>query len=74
MERKPERFLLGVADVYGTHEAKLYEIDLTGWSPGAPIMPRLVLEFPKPWVGRNGACFVAPDVPLAAAIELPPVG
>jgi len=71
VEWRPERFLLGVADVYDTHEAKLYEIDLTGWSPGAAITPRLVLEFPKPWVGLNGACLVAPNVLLAAgAAEL----
>ena len=41
VEWKPERFLLGVADVYDTHEARLYEIDLRSWSPGAPIAPRL---------------------------------
>ena len=68
VEWKPERFLLGVADVYDTHEAKLYEIDLTSWSPGASIAPRLVLEFPKPWVGLNGACLVAPNVLLAAGM------
>jgi hypothetical protein len=66
VEWKPERFLLGVADIYQTGEAKLYEVDLTGWLPGAPIAPRLVLEFPKPWVGLNGATFVAPDVMVAA--------
>jgi len=66
VEWEPERFLLGVADVYETREAKLYEVDLTGWSPGAPIAPRLVLEFPKPWVGLNGATFVAPYVMVAA--------
>jgi hypothetical protein len=66
VEWKPERFLLGVGDIYDTRQARLYEIDLTGWSPGAPIAPRLVLEFPKPWVGLNGACFVAPRVLLAA--------
>jgi hypothetical protein len=64
VEWKPEHFLLGVADVYDTHEARLYEIDLRSWSPGAPIAPCLVLEFPKPWVGLNGACFIAPSVLL----------
>ena len=67
VEWKPDRFLLGVADVYDTHEARLYEINLTEWSPGAAIAPRLALEFPRPWVGLNGACFVAPNVLLAAA-------
>jgi hypothetical protein len=28
---------------------RLYAIDLTAWSPDAPIRPRLVLESPKPW-------------------------
>lgn len=66
VEWKPERFLVGVADVYQTRQARLYEIDLTAWSPGAPTRPRLVLEFPKPWVGLNGAAFVVPNVMIAA--------
>ena len=66
VEWKPDRFLLGVADIYETREARLYEIDLTAWSPGDPITSRLVLEFPKPWVGLNGAAFVAPNVMIAA--------
>jgi hypothetical protein len=71
VERQPDRFLHGVADVYDTHQARLYEIDLTGWSPGNAITPRLVLELPRPWAGLNGACFVAPNVLLAAgAAEL----
>lgn len=68
VEWRPERFLIGVADVYGTHEANLYEIDLTGWTPGAAVTPRLVLVFPEPRVGLNGGCFVAPDVLLAAGM------
>ena len=68
VEWEPERFLLGVADVYDTCEAKLYEIGLGGWSPGLPISPRLVLEFPEPWAGLNGACFIAPNVLLAAGV------
>jgi hypothetical protein len=68
VEWKPERFLLGVADVYGTRQAKLYEIDLMDWTRGAQIAPHLLLEFPKPWVGLNGACLVAPNVLLAAGM------
>jgi hypothetical protein len=51
VEWKPERFLLGVADIYDTHEARLYEIDLRSWSPGPPIAPRLVLEFQSHGLG-----------------------
>ena len=68
VEWEPERFLLEVADVYDTREAKLYEIGLGGWSPGLPISPRLVLELPEPWAGLNGACFIAPNVLLAAGV------
>ena len=68
VEWKADRFLLGVADVYATREARLYEIDLRGWSPNAAISPRLALVFPQPRAGLNGACLVAPDVLLAAGM------
>ena len=68
VEWKPERFLLAVADVYETHESRLYELDLRGWSPGASIEPRRMLEFPKPWAGLNGGCMIAPNVLLAAGM------
>jgi hypothetical protein len=68
VEWRPDRFLLGVADVYQTHEARLYELDLRGWTPGRPITPRLALQMPKPWVGFNGATFVAPNVLIAAGM------
>ena len=68
VEWKADRFLLGVADVYGSHQAKLYEIDLRDWSSGAAIEPRHLLDFPQPWVGLNGACLVAPNVLLAAGV------
>jgi hypothetical protein len=68
VEWQPDRFLLGVADVYATHEARLYEIDLSGWRPGDAIAPRLLLQMPKPWVGFNGAAFVAPNVLIAAGM------
>ena len=68
VEWKPERFLVAVADVYDTHESRLYELDLTGWTPGASVAPRRMLEFPKPWVGLNGGCLVAPNVLLAAGM------
>ena len=68
VEWKPEHFLIAVADVYETHEARLYELDLTGWKPGVSVTPRRMLEFPKPWAGLNGGCMVAPNVLLAAGM------
>jgi hypothetical protein len=69
VEWRPDRFLLGVADVYETLAARLYEIDLRGWTPKQPISPRRVLEFPKPYAGVNGACLLAPNVLLAAGVK-----
>jgi hypothetical protein len=68
VEWKPERFLLGVADVYATQEARLYAIDLRDWHPGEAIRPKLVLQMPQPWAGFNGAAFIAPDVMIAAGM------
>lgn len=68
VEWRPDRFLLGVADVYQTHEARLYELDLHDWAPGAPVEPRFVLQFPEPWCGLNGGCLIAPHVLLAAGM------
>jgi hypothetical protein len=68
VEWKPDIFLLGVADVYETHEARLYSVDLTQWQPGQAIQPKLVLAMPQPWVGFNGAALVSPDVLIAAGM------
>lgn len=68
VEWKPERFLLGVADVYNSHVARLYELDLRHWTPGSDIAPHLILEFPEPHAGLNGACLIAPDILLAAGM------
>jgi hypothetical protein len=68
VEWERDRFLLGVADVYDTHEARLYEVDLRGWGPGGAISPTLVLQMPKPWVGFNGATLIAPNVLIAAGM------
>lgn len=68
VEWQPDLFLLGVADVYETRQARLYAIDLRGWTPNQHIKPRLLLEFPRPWVGLNGGCMIAPNVLLAAGM------
>jgi hypothetical protein len=68
VEWKPDRFLVGVADVYRTREARIYEVDMGGWMAGGAIEPRLVLELPEPKVGLNGGCLLAPNVLLAAGM------
>ncbi len=69
VETGPDIFLIGSADVYGTHEARLHRLDLQGWVPGGPggnVEPQLMLAFPEPNVGLNGGCLIAPGVLLAA--------
>ena len=66
VETDPDVFFIGTADVYKTHEASLYRLDLRGWALGDAIDPQLVLAFPEPKVGLNGGCLVAPHVLLAA--------
>jgi hypothetical protein len=68
VEWKPDRFLIGVADVYRTHQARLYELDMRGWTAGQKVEPRLMLDFPEPKVGLNGGCLIAPNVLLAAGM------
>ncbi|WP_420608351.1 hypothetical protein [Novosphingopyxis sp.] len=68
VEWQAERFVIGVADVYDTRRARLYELDLSGWIPGTAVSPRQILEFPQPWAGLNGGCMIAPNVLLAAGM------
>ncbi len=41
---------------------------MRGWTAGRPMDPRLVIALPEPKAGLNGACFLAPDVLLAAGV------
>jgi hypothetical protein len=66
VEWRPDRFLVGAADVYGTRVARLYEVDMRGWGAGRKTEPRFLLEFPEPKVGLNGGCLLTPNVLLAA--------
>jgi hypothetical protein len=66
VEWRPDRFLVGVSDVYHTRDARLYEMDMRGWAVGQKAAPRLLLDFPEPKVGLNGGCLLAPNVLLAA--------
>ena len=44
----------------------MQRIDLRAWTPGEPLQPEVVLEFPEPVRGLNGGCLVAPRVLLIA--------
>jgi hypothetical protein len=66
VESEPDVFIVGTSDVYESHEAELYRIDLSRWRPGNPIAPELLLRFPEPHVGLNGGCLIASTVLFAA--------
>ena len=68
VETQPDVFLIGTCAVYGSREARIYRLDLNGWTPGEKLEPELVLEFPEPKVAINGACLIAPNVLLVAGI------
>ncbi len=68
VEWRADVFLIGVSDVYDTHKARIYALDLQGWRSGEAVAPRLVLELPEPFAGLNGATLIAPNVLLAAGI------
>jgi hypothetical protein len=81
-EVEPDVFYLCVSDIYTTHESHLVRIDLRGWTPGQPIEPETVLDFPGRVRGLNGACLIAPRVMLVAdcfagliwRVDIPKVG
>lgn len=67
-EIEPDVFVLGTADVYDTHRAVLYRLDLNGPASGRPLAPEPLLELPEPHIGLNGGCLIAPRTLLAAGV------
>ena len=82
VEIEPDVFYVCVSNIYTTHESHLVRIDLRGWTPGEPIDPQVVLDFPPQARGLNGACLIAPRVLLVAdcfagliwRVDVPEVG
>ena len=66
VETERDIFYLLTGNIYTTHDAYLYRLDLRDWVPGAPVHPELVLKFPEQARGVNGCCLVAPGVILVA--------
>ena len=66
VETEPDVFHILTGNGYTTHESYLRRLDLRGWSPGAPVRPELVMQFPKEARAPNGACLIAPGVMLVA--------
>ncbi len=66
VEAEPDLFYICTCNYLTTHESFLQRLDLRGWTPGTPVKPEVVLEFPEPRRGLNGSCLVAPVVMLVA--------
>ena len=66
VEVEPDLFYVCTCNYFTTHESFLQRLDLRGWTPGLPIHPEVVIEFPEPRRGLNGSCLVAPAVMLVA--------
>ena len=60
VEVEPDIFYICTSDVYETHQSNLQRFDLRGWTPGSPLNPKIVLEFPDPVRALNGSCLIAP--------------
>ena len=65
-EIAPDVFLMLAGNLYTTHEAFIYRIDLTDWTPGSPIKPELFCRLPDEARAPNGCCLLEPGVLLVA--------
>ena len=66
VETEPDVFHICTGNGYTTHESYLHRLDLRGWSPGEPVHPEMVMQFPEAARAPNGACLIAPGVMLVA--------
>jgi alkylhydroperoxidase family enzyme len=66
VEIEPDIFLICASNLYTTHEAYLYRLDLRDWQPGSPVEPTMVFRFPDAAKGLNGMCLLAPGAALVA--------
>jgi hypothetical protein len=65
-EVEPDVFYLVSSNVYSDHESSLHRIDLRKWSPGEPVKPQKVLDFPKEARFLNGGCLIGPRTIVVA--------
>ncbi|GAB2961598.1 hypothetical protein LWP59_25435 [Amycolatopsis acidiphila] len=61
-EVEPEVFVLCLTEGYTTHESHLVRLDLTGWQPGNPLTPEVLLTFDDRVRALNGSCLLGPGV------------
>lgn len=66
VEVEPDVFVLSLTEGYTTHESHLVRIDLTGWTPGAPVTPEVIFTFDDRVRALNGSCLLGPGVMAVA--------
>jgi hypothetical protein len=66
VESEPDVFHILTGNGYTTHESYLHRLDLRGWSPGMPVHPEMVAQFPQAARAPNGICLIEPGVMLVA--------
>ena len=66
VEVETDLFYVHTSNIWTTHDSALYRLDLRAWTPGEPVHPLLVLDFPELVGGLNGSCLIAPNVILIA--------
>ncbi|WP_051939200.1 hypothetical protein [Phaeacidiphilus oryzae] len=66
VEPEPGVLVLSLTEGYTTHESQLVRLDLTGWAPGLPVSPEVILSFDERARALNGSCLLGPGV-LAVA-------
>ena len=66
VEVETDLFYVHTSNIWTTHDSALHRLDLRTWSPGEPVYPLRVLDFPEPVGGLNGSCLLAPSVILIA--------
>jgi hypothetical protein len=66
VETEADVFYISTGKFYNTDEAFLQRLDLTDWTPGAPVKVQQVFQFPKNVRALNGSCLINHNVVLQA--------
>ena len=65
-EIEPDVFLVFTSNLYTTHESFAHRLNLRGWQPGSPVVPKQLCQFPLEARGLNGCCMIGSGVVLVA--------
>ncbi len=66
VEIEPDVFLVLAGNIYTTHEAFIFRVDLRGWKEGDAVKTELLCQMPREARGLNGCCLLGPGVLLVA--------